>query len=515
MEYKILAILPILSLFLVAPSQAQQGVGSGGLGKYPIATITAPGAVQPDGSTITITSKGVITSTGGSGGTPANPTASIGAAAVNGSATTYMRSDAAPKIGTNAVTNALIAQMPQHTFKGNNTGSTATPLDLTIAQLNTELVGNAFFNVTGPSASIKTFTFPNASATVLTTNAAVTVGQGGTGIASGTSGGILAYTASGTLASSGALTANLPVIGGGAGVAPSVGTRSGNTTAFVTTTGSQTSGDCVKIDASGNHVANGSACGSGGAVSVTADTANIVVTPSPGTGTFTIGTTEAGRDASGGGVAIVTADNTKTVQLGAFTYTLAQAGTAGFASGWGTCLLNVGATAATVTSTTSVFKGAGGATSLFIPSGSFACPASDGTDYVTTAGIGLPRLANLQVTALTYVIDGGGSAITTGVKGDLLIPFACTINSATLQADQSGSIVVDVWKKAYATSSPPTVGETITASALPTLVSAQSSQDATLTGWTTSVSANDMFRFNVNSATTVTRATLTLKCTKT
>lgn len=90
------------------------------------------------------------------------------------------------------------------------------------------------------------------------------VANGGTGIASGTSGGVLAYTASGTLASSGALTANLPVIGGGAGVAPTVGTRSGSTTTYVTTTGSQTNGDCVKIDASGNHVANGSACGSGG-----------------------------------------------------------------------------------------------------------------------------------------------------------------------------------------------------------------------------------------------------------
>lgn len=93
------------------------------------------------------------------------------------------------------------------------------------------------------------------------------VANGGTGLASGTSGGILAYTASGTLASSGALTANLPVIGGGAGVAPTVGTRSGNTTAFVTTTGTQTNGDCVKIDANGNHVANGSACGSGGSSS--------------------------------------------------------------------------------------------------------------------------------------------------------------------------------------------------------------------------------------------------------
>lgn len=47
------------------------------------------------------------------------------------------------------------------------------------------------------------------------------VANGGTGLTSGTSGGVLAYTASGTLASSGALAANNFVIGGGAGVAPS------------------------------------------------------------------------------------------------------------------------------------------------------------------------------------------------------------------------------------------------------------------------------------------------------
>lgn len=80
----------------------------------------------------------------------------------------------------------------------------------------------------------------------------------------GTSGGIPYFSSASTWASSGALTANLPVIGGGAGVAPTVGTRSGNTTQFVTTTGALTSGDCVKIDASGNFIANGSACGGGG-----------------------------------------------------------------------------------------------------------------------------------------------------------------------------------------------------------------------------------------------------------
>lgn len=42
--------------------------------------------------------------------------------------------------------------------------------------------GNGFFAVSGPATSLKTFTFPNASATVLTTNDLVTVAQGGTGV---------------------------------------------------------------------------------------------------------------------------------------------------------------------------------------------------------------------------------------------------------------------------------------------------------------------------------------------
>lgn len=49
-----------------------------------------------------------------------------------------------------------------------------------------------------------------------------------------------------------------------AGLATNTVTKSGNTSTYVTTTGTQTSGDCVKIDASGNHVANGAACGTGG-----------------------------------------------------------------------------------------------------------------------------------------------------------------------------------------------------------------------------------------------------------
>jgi hypothetical protein len=114
---------------------------------------------------------------------------------------------------------------------------------------------------------------------------------------------------------------------------------------------------------------------------------------------------------------------------------------------------------------------------------------------------------------ILFIIDGGGSAITTGEKGDLTIPFACTINEWTLLADQSGSIVVDIWKDTYA-NYPPTVADTITASAKPTISTATKGQSSTLTGWTTSIAAGDILAFNVDSASTVQRVTLSLKVTR-
>lgn len=121
---------------------------------------------------------------------------------------------------------------------------------------------------------------------------------------------------------------------------------------------------------------------------------------------------------------------------------------------------------------------------------------------------------NPLVASIGLTIDGGGSAITTGVKGYISVPYACVINSVTLLADQSGSCVIDVWKDTYA-NYPPTVADTITASAKPTITAATKSQDTTLTGWTTAVAADSVLGFNVDSASTVTRVHLVLKVTKT
>ncbi len=116
-----------------------------------------------------------------------------------------------------------------------------------------------------------------------------------------------------------------------------------------------------------------------------------------------------------------------------------------------------------------------------------------------------------DIATINFVIDGGGSAILTGSKGYLIVDFACTIQNNTLLADQSGSIVVDIKKCAYAGF--PTTAS-ICAAAKPTLSTAQKSQDATLTGWTTSITAGDILEYNVDSAATVTRVTLSLKVVK-
>jgi len=121
---------------------------------------------------------------------------------------------------------------------------------------------------------------------------------------------------------------------------------------------------------------------------------------------------------------------------------------------------------------------------------------------------------NLPVATITFVIDGGGAEIALGIHGDLEIPFACTINRVTMLADQPGSIVVDIWKQAYA-DFPPENANSITSATPPTIITDTDSQDSTLTAWTTAITAGDCLRFNVDSVTDIERVTISLKVTKT
>lgn len=136
---------------------------------------------------------------------------------------------------------------------------------------------------------------------------------------------------------------------------------------------------------------------------------------------------------------------------------------------------------------------------------------------VSTGGSWVPYSPTASVAptvtrSIVCVIDGAGSAITTGIKADVYVPYACTITAVTMLADQSGSIVVDIWKDTFA-NYPPTVADSITAAAKPTISAADKSQDTTLTGWTLAIAAGSTLRFNVDSAATITRLHLALTVT--
>lgn len=135
-----------------------------------------------------------------------------------------------------------------------------------------------------------------------------------------------------------------------------------------------------------------------------------------------------------------------------------------------------------------------------------------GTGFVRAAS-GVASVAKLK-RIVGVILGDGTNVISTGAQpGCVTCPVAGTITKVRLLSSDgsitSGSIVVDIWKDTYA-NYPPVVGDSITASAKPTLSSATKSEDATLTGWTTSVSAGDVFRFNVDSVTSLKMVTVEL-----
>lgn len=112
------------------------------------------------------------------------------------------------------------------------------------------------------------------------------------------------------------------------------------------------------------------------------------------------------------------------------------------------------------------------------------------------------------------VFDGGAAVLTTGIALDLPVPFACTITEVNMYSQQTGSLVIDVWKDTHG-NFPPTVADSITAAAKPTITASNKSQDSDLTGWDTTINAGDILRFNIDSVSSIQRATLILEVERT
>lgn len=311
--------------------------------------------------------------------------------------------------------------------------------------------GTALTNTTGKLTLGGDFTTTAALTLAASAGATLNIGAGGTlgpaaYVATGTSGGVLGFTSTNTLASSAALAANAIVLGGGAGATP-------------TTLGSTGTATTVLHGNSGGAP-------SFGAVALTTDVSGVLGVTNGGTGVVTL---------TAHGVVI----------------------------GNGTSGANISA--------------AGSAGQPLLSGGASADPAY-GTLGTANGGTGLTS-GNFLIGGAPFLIDGGGSAITTGSKGFLEVPFACTINAVTMLADQSGSIVVEIRKCTYAQfdagSTHPVTGDKINSSTPPTIANTTKSQDTTLGNWTTAISAGDILQFNVNSATAIQRVTVSLKATKT
>ena len=150
-----------------------------------------------------------------------------------------------------------------------NTGTlTANQLVIGNGSADVKVLGSAGTTTTvlhGNAAGAPTFGAVSLTADVSGT---LPVGNGGTGLTTGTSGGVLAFTGSGTIASSGALTANRLVLGGGAGAAPTVMASAGTTTTVL-------------------H-GNASGAPTFGAVSLTADVTGTLPVANGGTGVATL-----------------------------------------------------------------------------------------------------------------------------------------------------------------------------------------------------------------------------------
>lgn len=116
------------------------------------------------------------------------------------------------------------------------------------------------------------------------------------------------------------------------------------------------------------------------------------------------------------------------------------------------------------------------------------------------------------VRSVSAQFGGPGGSISASDTVWVRVPYSGTITKVSLLADATGSIVIDIWKDTYA-NYPPTVADTICAAAKPTLSSANKSEDSTLTGWTTSVTAGDVLKFNVDSVSGLTQVALLLEIT--
>jgi hypothetical protein len=127
------------------------------------------------------------------------------------------------------------------------------------------------------------------------------------------------------------------------------------------------------------------------------------------------------------------------------------------------------------------------------------------------------NLANVlaNTCTITYVIDGGGTVLTTGEKGSIYVPYTANVIQWTLFADQSGTANIDMWTMPYSETIFPSVANSFTGNLGMTLSTARANQSIAFSNWRMGrINAGNVLTFNIQSTATITRLMVSLKCVK-
>ena len=135
---------------------------------------------------------------------------------------------------------------------------------------------------------------------------------------------------------------------------------------------------------------------------------------------------------------------------------------------------------------------------------------SDGTSMTTASSGG----GSTDEEIIGIRVDNGASAISTGVKGYRIVPYACTVTEWTVLSNDAGAIQWDINWVTYANF--PNGLTSVAGSDLPNIPATNKKNQDTTVGWTkTTFAAGDIIEFEIDSVTTLTNCTLFLKIERT
>lgn len=126
---------------------------------------------------------------------------------------------------------------------------------------------------------------------------------------------------------------------------------------------------------------------------------------------------------------------------------------------------------------------------------------------VSFFGIALANTADLTRT-INYVVDNGSAPMFAGDKGCLTIDVSGVIESWVMVADRIGSITVDIKKSSFE-DYPNTVS--ICGNSKPELQNENKNTDDILSGWNKIINAGDILNYEVTSAVSVYKFSISLK----